>query len=82
MRNFSTKRYSPDHKQRVESLVVKTIVVKRVARSSHMNIISIAPKKYARIPVYSKGMKERDTMIKEYYQYCDMTDSVINEENL
>lgn len=54
----------------------------RVARSSHMNIISIAPKKYARIPVYSKGMKERDTMIKEYYQYCDMTDSVINEENL
>lgn len=54
----------------------------RVARSKHMNIISIAPKKYARIPVYTKGMKERDAMIKEYYKYCDLKDSVINEENL
>ncbi len=54
----------------------------RVARSKHMNIISLKPKVPTRIPVYSKGMKERDEMIREYYKYCKYTKSIINEEDL
>ena len=45
--------------------------VGRVARGSHMNIITIDPvDKKKIIPVYSKGSKNRDKMIKTYYKYC------------
>lgn len=47
--------------------------VGRVARGNHMNIITIDPdKKSKRIPIYSKGVVERDSMIKEYYKFCNI----------
>lgn len=54
----------------------------RVARGTHMNIISLVPSSGRRIPVYSKGAENRDDLIKSYYKYCDITDSEINEINL
>ena len=54
----------------------------RVARGSHMNIISLDSMFGARIPVYSKGQEERNEMIKNYYKYCNITESTILETNL
>lgn len=54
----------------------------RCARGKHMNIITIEPHSRKRIPVYSKGAKEREEMIKSYYQYCEIEDIIINEEDL
>ena len=54
----------------------------RVARGSHMNIITIEPYGKRKIPVYTKGAEERDEMIRGYYQYCDITDRVIDEVDL
>ena len=54
----------------------------RVARGTHMNIISLIPSSGRRVPVYSKGAENRDDLIKSYYKYCDITDSEINEINL
>ena len=45
--------------------------VGRVARGSHMNIISLDSMFGKKIPVYTKGQEERDNMIKEYYKYCN-----------
>ncbi len=47
-----------------------------------MSIIALEPKSSRRIPVYTKGFEHRKNMIQEYYKYCDMTDVIINEENL
>ena len=57
-------------------------VIGRVARGTHMNIISFEPTFPKRIPVYTKGMEHRDEMIREYYKYCVMTDVVMNENDL
>lgn len=56
--------------------------VGRVARGNHMNIITLGSKSKKNIPVFSKGAKGRNEMIHEYYKYCDITDSIIYEENL
>jgi hypothetical protein len=56
--------------------------VGRTARGSHMNIITFSPLASARIPVLTKGAKERKDMIHEYYKYCKITDVEINENNL
>lgn len=51
----------------------------RVARGNHLNIITLAPQKASlRLPVYTKGAKERDEMIQEYYKYCKL--EYISEE--
>lgn len=54
----------------------------RVARSNHMNIITLNTKSNKKIPVFTKGTAERNNLIHEYYKYCDLTDSIIYEENL
>lgn len=54
----------------------------RVARGSHMNIISLGTKSGRKVPVYSKGDETRKELLKTYYKYCDMTDSILYEENL
>lgn len=56
--------------------------VGRVARNSHMNIITLSTKNSKPIPVFTKGTKERYNMIHEYYKYCKIIDSVILEERL
>ena len=56
--------------------------VGRVARGTHMNIISLDTMFGKKIPVYSKGQEERDNMIKEYYKYGDITESMIPESKL
>lgn len=54
----------------------------RVARGTHLNIIDLIPKFSERIPIYTKGSKERKKMIREYYKYCKIEEYSINEENL
>lgn len=54
----------------------------RTARVQEMNIIHLEPKKFRWLPVYTKGMKHRDQMLKEYYKYCEINDITINEEDL
>ena len=56
--------------------------VGRTARGAHMNLISLEPHPKKKIPVYSKGMENRDELIHTYYKYCDITDSEIFEVNL
>jgi hypothetical protein len=47
-----------------------------------MNIISIEPYSKRKIPVYSKGVVNRKEMFGDYYQYCNLTEQVIDEVNL
>lgn len=54
----------------------------RVARGDHMNIISLSSASGRKVPVYSKGAENRDELIKSYYKYCEITDSVLHEINL
>ena len=49
----------------------------RVARGSHMNIITLEPKIPKKIPVYTKGFEHRDEMIRGYYKYCIINDITI-----
>ena len=56
--------------------------VGRTARGQDMNIITMEPRFPARIPIYSKGVNERDSMIRKYYKYCTINDITINEEDL
>lgn len=55
--------------------------VGRTARGTHMNIITFKPMS-KRIPIYSKGLEEREEMIHEYYKYCNIKDIEITEELL
>ena len=55
--------------------------VGRAARGEHMNIITFKPMN-KKIPIYSKGVKEREDMIHEYYKYCTIKDVEITEELL
>lgn len=56
--------------------------VGRVARGSKFNLIGLEPNPDKKIPVYSKGMENRDRMIHDYYKYCNIVDSIIYETNL
>lgn len=56
--------------------------VGRTARGKHMNILWLESKLNTKIPVYSKGLEERNEMIHQYYKYCNIKDSIINEEDL
>ena len=48
----------------------------------HMNIIALSPKTERKIPVYSKGMVEREEQIKAYYQYCKIRDVYVDGDNM
>lgn len=53
--------------------------VGRTARGSKMNIIWLEPTDPSKkVPVYTKGVKSREEMIKGYYKYCNITDKLIN----
>ena len=54
----------------------------RAGRGTTMNIIGLDSISKMKIPVYSKGMEERDELIKSYYKYCDIVESVIYDINL
>ncbi len=54
----------------------------RVARGKHMNIISLDPLHKTKIPIYSNGRNDRRKMIQEYYKYCKLTESEIQEKYL
>lgn len=56
--------------------------VGRIARSKHMNIITLDPMFPKKIPVFSKGGNKRDELMKEFYKYCNIKDITINENNL
>lgn len=55
--------------------------VGRTARGVHMNIITFKPMG-RKIPIYSKGVQDREDMIHEYYKYCNIKDVDITEELL
>lgn len=55
---------------------------KRVARGKHMNILTLDGMTKRKIPVYTKGCIERDELIKNYYKYCNIVESEIQENNL
>lgn len=54
----------------------------RVARGKHMNVITVDPATDVRIPIYTRGAEERDNLISEYYQYCNIEEIEIHEDNL
>lgn len=47
-----------------------------------MNIITLDTTNGRKVPIYSKGMKEREKMIKDYYKYCNINEIVLDELNL
>jgi hypothetical protein len=51
----------------------------RVSRQSEMTIITISPDGKKKIPVYSKGCKERSDMILDYYRYCDIRQESLSD---
>ena len=54
----------------------------RAGRGTIMNIIGLDSISKLKIPVYSKGMEERDELIKNYYKFCDIVESDIYDINL
>ena len=55
----------------------------RCARGNTFNIITLVPYFSSRkIPVYSKGLEHRKEMINNYYKYCSIIETIINEEQL
>ena len=54
----------------------------RIARSDHMNIITLQSLKGKKIPVYSKSDEARKDLYKTYYRHCKIVSSEINEINL
>ncbi len=54
----------------------------RIARSDHMNIITLQSLKGKKIPVYSKSDEARKDLYKTYYRHCKIVESEINEINL
>lgn len=54
----------------------------RIARGKHMNVLTLSGMTKRRIPVYAKGCEERDELIKNYYKYCNIVESEIQEINL
>ena len=67
-------------------LLISTIIagqlyqcVGRTSRGSYMNIISLKPFGNRKIPVYTKGMIERDEKLRNYYKYADIQTTEIDE---
>lgn len=54
----------------------------RVARGSHLNIISLDTTNGRGIPVYSNGREKRMEMINEYYRYCNVNEHDVDDTNL
>ena len=54
----------------------------RIARSAHMNIITLSSLAGKKIPVYSKSDDSRKELYQTYYKYCNIVESVIYETNL
>ena len=54
----------------------------RIARSPHMNIITLSSITDKKIPVYSKSDVSRKELYQTYYKYCNITESLIYENNL
>lgn len=54
----------------------------RVARSPHMNIITLSGISDKKIPVYTKSDESRKDLYQTYYKYCNITESIIYENNL
>jgi hypothetical protein len=50
----------------------------RVARQQEMTIITLSADGRKNIPIYTKGCQERETMITEYYKYCDIRKTSLN----
>lgn len=47
----------------------------RVARGDEMNVLTLIPStKKKRIPIYSRGIDEREKLMKSFYKYCDIVD--------
>lgn len=57
-------------------------MIGRCSRGTLMNIIALVPSGKRKIPVYSKGMVERDEMIKGYYKYGEINNIEIDENLL
>lgn len=54
----------------------------RVARGSHMNIVTLGSKAGKKIPIYTKSDEKRKELFKNYYKTCELTESIIFEEKL
>ena len=54
----------------------------RIARSQNMNIITLSGISDKKIPVYSKSDESRKELYQTYYKFCNITESVIYENNL
>jgi hypothetical protein len=54
----------------------------RIARSPHMNIITLSNLSGKRIPVYTKSDKSRKELYQTYYKNCEITESIIYETAL
>ena len=54
----------------------------RIARSPHMNIITLQSMSGKKIPVYSKSDTSRKELYQTYYKRCKITESLIYETNL
>lgn len=56
--------------------------VGRVARQKHLNIISLEPANGKTLPVHTKGQKQREQLVNEYYNYCKINKINIYEDDL
>lgn len=65
---------------RVAGVVLQSIG--RCGRGTAMNIIGLDSISGRTIPIHTKGMKERDELIKKYYNYCNIIESDIYDVNL
>lgn len=54
----------------------------RCGRGTAMNVICLDNVSSRTIPIYTKGMAERDEMIKTYYKYCEIIEQDIYETSL
>ena len=54
----------------------------RISRSQNMNIITLSGISDKKIPVYSKSDESRKELYQTYYKFCNITESVIYENNL
>ena len=54
----------------------------RCGRGTEMNILGLDSVSGRSIPIHTKGMRERDEMIKKYYNYCEIVESDIYETAL
>lgn len=56
--------------------------VGRVARSEHMNIITLVPKGKRKLPVYTEESRKREELIKNYYEGCKITTVYLSDTDI